>query len=220
VSNMVPFTNNYTDMSTREGYQFEFHCMRCGNGYASTFQHSVTGFGGRLLRMGGDLLGGEIGSKASQVGWDAEWMRDGLRGSTRDKALAKAAEEMQVHFNQCHRCGQWVCEQICWNGERGVCTSCAPRLDQEIAGMQAQAQVDQLHQKIQAVDWTRGVNYRDQAVGVCPSCQQETGGGKFCQNCGTSLLAAPAPTRRFCGNCGTSVNPGAPFCAECGSSTV
>jgi hypothetical protein len=28
---MVPFTNNYTDMSTREGYQFEFHCMRCGN---------------------------------------------------------------------------------------------------------------------------------------------------------------------------------------------
>jgi Double zinc ribbon len=220
VSNMVPFTNNYTDMSTREGYQFEFHCMRCGNGYASTFQHSVTGFGGRLLRMGGDLLGGDIGQKAAQVGWDAEWMRDGVRGSTRDRALAKAAEEMQVHFNQCHRCGQWVCEQICWNGERGVCTSCAPRLDQEIAGMQAQAQVEQLHQKIQAVDWTRGVNYRDASVGLCPSCQQETGGGKFCQSCGTSLLAAPAPTRRFCGNCGTAVNPGAAFCAECGSSTV
>ncbi len=159
--------------------------MRCGNGYASTFQHSVTGFGGRLLRMGGDLLGGDIGQKAAQVGWDAEWMRDGVRGSTRDRALGKAAEEMQVHFNQCHRCGQWVCEQVCWNGERGVCTSCAPRLDQEIAGPQAQAQVEQLHQKIQAVDWTRGVNYRDQAVGLCPSCQQETGGGKFCQNCGS-----------------------------------
>jgi hypothetical protein len=220
VSNIVTFTNNYTDMSTREGYQFEFHCMRCGNGYASTFQHSVTGFGGRLLRIGGDLLGGDIGQKAAEVGWEAEWMRDGVRGSTRDKALAKAAQEMQVYFNQCHRCGQWVCEQICWNGERGVCTSCAPRLDQEIAGMQAQAQVEQLHQKIQQVDWTQGVNYRDQAVGVCPSCQQETGGGKFCQNCGTSLLAAPTPTRKFCGNCGTAVKPGAMFCSECGTSTV
>ena len=220
MSNMVPFTNNYTDMSTREGYQFEFHCMRCGNGYASTFQHSVTGFGGRLLRIGGDLLGGDVGQKAAEVGWDAEWMRDGLRGSTRDKALAKAAQEMQAYFNQCHRCGQWVCEQICWNGERGVCTSCAPRLDQEIAGMQAQAQVEQLHQKIQQVDWTPGMNYRDQAVGVCPSCQQETGGGKFCQHCGTSLLAAPTPTRKFCGNCGTAVKPGTMFCSECGTSTV
>jgi hypothetical protein len=36
--------------------------------YASTFQHSVTGFGGRLLRLGGDVLGGEIGQKASEVG--------------------------------------------------------------------------------------------------------------------------------------------------------
>jgi hypothetical protein len=217
---MVPFTNDYTDMSTREGYQFEFHCVRCGNGYASTFQHSMTGFDGRLLRTGGDLLGGDVGQTAAEVGSDAEWMRDGLRGSTRDKALAKAAQEMQASFNQCHRCGQWVCEQICWNGERGVCTSCAPRLDREIAGRQAQAQVDQLHQKITQVDWAQGVNYRDQAVGVCPSCQQETGGGKFCQNCGTSLLAAPTPTRKFCGNCGTAVSPGAMFCAECGTSTV
>jgi hypothetical protein len=88
---MVPFTNNYTDMSTREGYQFEFHCMRCGNGYASTFQHSVTGFGGRLLRIGGDLLGGDVGQKAAEVGWDAEWMRDGLRGRPRRASSSATA---------------------------------------------------------------------------------------------------------------------------------
>jgi hypothetical protein len=220
MANMVPFTNNYTDQSTREGYQFEFRCMRCGNGYSSSFQHSVTGFGGRLLRMGGDLIGGELGNKAAQLGWDAQWMRDGTRGSTRDKALAKAAEEMQSHFEQCHRCGQWVCEPVCWNRDRGVCTTCAPRLDQEIAGMQAAAQVNQLNEKIQQVDWTTGVNYRDEAVARCPSCHGETGGGKFCQHCGTALAAAPVATKKFCTNCGTQAGPGAMFCAECGTSTV
>ena len=219
MANMVPFTNNYSDQSTREGYQFEFHCMRCGNGYASSFQHSVTGFGGRLLRMGGDLLGGDVGEKAAQLGWDAEWLRDGNRGSTRDKALAKAATEMQDNFEQCHRCGQWVCKPVCWNGERGLCTSCAPKLSQEIAGMQASAQINQLNEKIQQVDWTKDVNYRDQGTARCPSCDQEAS-GKFCQHCGTALAAAPAATKKFCGNCGTSLTPGAVFCSECGTPTV
>jgi hypothetical protein len=219
MASMVPFTNNYSDRSTREGYQFEFNCMRCGNGYASSFQHSVTGFGGRLLKLGGDLLGGEVGQKASQLGWDAEWMRDGTRGSTRDKALAKAANEMRENFHQCHRCGQWVCKPVCWNEERGLCTTCAPKLGQEIAGMQAAAQVNQLNEKIQQVDWTKEVNYRDQGTARCPACDQEAS-GKFCQHCGTALAAAPTATKRFCGNCGTQVSQGSVFCSECGTSTV
>jgi hypothetical protein len=35
-----------------------------------------------------------------------------------------------------------------------------------------------------------------------PVVQNETGGGKFCQHCGTPLAAAPAQ-QKFCGNCGT-----------------
>ncbi len=171
---MIFFTDNYQDRGTREGYQFEFFCKRCGNGYTSSFQHSVTGFGGRMLRLGGDLIGGTVGEKASEIGWDAEWMRDGTRGSTRDRALAKAVEEMKPHFDQCHRCGQWVCGQVCWNRERGMCVGCAPKLDQEIAGMQAAAQVQQLNQKIQAQDWTRDINYRDQGTAICPNCHAET----------------------------------------------
>jgi len=50
---LIPFTSNYTDVSTYEGYQFEFHCQRCGNGYRSAFRHSVTGFGGRMAALGG-----------------------------------------------------------------------------------------------------------------------------------------------------------------------
>jgi hypothetical protein len=92
---MIFFTDNYQDRSTDDGYQFEFYCRHCGNGYSSTFQHSVTGFGGRMLRLGGDMVGGALGERASQLGWDAEFMRSTVRGSTRDKALAKAVEEMR-----------------------------------------------------------------------------------------------------------------------------
>ena len=72
---MVGFTDNYQDRSTHEGYQFEFYCERCGNGYTSSFKRSAVNFGGKLLRMGGDLIGGEWGRRASELGWDANWMR-------------------------------------------------------------------------------------------------------------------------------------------------
>jgi hypothetical protein len=218
MAGMIFFTDNYQDRSTDDGYQFEFFCKRCGNGYTSSFQHSVTGFGGRMLRLGGDLLGGAIGDRAQQLGYDAEWMRDGTSGSTKDKALAHAVQEMKPYFDQCHRCGQWVCGQVCWNAERGLCCTCAPKLDQEVAGMQAAAQVNQLNQKIQAQDWTQGINVRDQATGLCQACGQESGGGKFCQACGHPLAAAPAEAvaQKFCGNCGTALN-GAKFCGECGT---
>ena len=164
--------------------------------------------------MGGDLVGGNVGETARQLGWDAEWTRDGLRGSTRDKALARAVDEMKPHFEQCHRCGQWVCGQICWNGERGMCVTCAPKLGQEIAGLQAAAQVQQLNQKIQQQDWTGGINYRDVGTAMCPSCHAESGGGKFCQACGATLAAAGAGKQ--CAKCGSALD-GAKFCGECGT---
>ncbi len=83
---LIPFTSNYTDVSTYEGYQFEFCCQRCGNGYRSTFRHSVTGFGGRIAALGGSLLGGEIGSKVEEVGLLAQWDRNGTRGTHQRQA--------------------------------------------------------------------------------------------------------------------------------------
>ena len=83
--------------------------------------------------------------------------------------------------------------------------------------MQAAAQVQQLNEKIQAEDWTKDVNVRDQGTAMCASCGQETGGGKFCQHCGAALAAAPAATKKFCTNCGTELGAGVKFCAECGT---
>ena len=39
----IPFTDNYTDISSNRGYQFKFHCQKCGNGYMSTFEASMLG---------------------------------------------------------------------------------------------------------------------------------------------------------------------------------
>ena len=163
MAGMIFFTDNYQDRSTNDGYQFEFFCRRCGNGYSSSFQHSATGFGGRMLRLGGDLVGGNLGEKAAQLGWDAEWMRDGNRGSTRDKALAKAVDEMKPYFHQCHRCGQWVCEQVCWNDAAGPVRDVRPQArpgDRWHAGCGSGQPAEP---KIQAQDWTGDINYRDQA---------------------------------------------------------
>ena len=133
------------------------------------------------------------------------------------KELEKAAQEVHDHFYQCNRCGKWVCREVCWNNDRGLCVECAPKLGEEMAYMQAQAQRSQLEEKIQAQDLTQGVNYTDQATGLCPSCHQESGGGKFCQHCGAAMAAAPAATKRFCGNCGSELVGGVKFCGECGT---
>jgi hypothetical protein len=35
---LIQFTRNFTDHSTDKGYQFEFFCDRCGNGFTSEFK--------------------------------------------------------------------------------------------------------------------------------------------------------------------------------------
>src|SRR5882762_10145787 len=54
----IAFTRNYTDHSNDTGYQFEFHCDKCGNGYRSTFHASALGVGAKLAKGLGSLFGG------------------------------------------------------------------------------------------------------------------------------------------------------------------
>ncbi len=51
---------------------------------------------------------------------------------------------------------------------------------------------------------------------ACPSCgHQNTGGSKFCSECGTKLPEATG--KRFCNQCGQEIAPGAKFCGNCGA---
>ena len=46
----IPFTSNYTDLSSQRGFQFKFFCQKCGNGYMSTFQTNSWASPARRMR--------------------------------------------------------------------------------------------------------------------------------------------------------------------------
>jgi hypothetical protein len=64
---LIKFVRNYDDLSTERGYQFKFHCDKCGNGYMSTFETSTIGTAGSLLRAAGDLFGGWASSAGNSA---------------------------------------------------------------------------------------------------------------------------------------------------------
>jgi len=204
----IEFTDNYEDLSTQSGYQFRFICEKCGNGYMSSWVTSKSGMATGLLRGAGSLLGGFMGSAASS----ADDLRDLVAGPAHDRALQQAVAEIKPLFVQCKRCGQWVCREVCWNDERGLCVECAPMVQREIGSIQAKLTIDQAEEKLREQDLTAGLNLTAKAVVVCPVCGVENEGGKFCQECGASL----APEVE-CPRCGTKLKPKAKFCPECGN---
>jgi hypothetical protein len=207
----IEFTDNYEDLSTESGYQFKFVCEKCGNGYMSSFDASKSGMATGLLRGAGSMLGGFLGSAAS----GADQLRDLVAGPAHDKALQDAVEEIRPLFVQCKRCGQWVCREVCWNADRGLCTDCAPMAQREIGALQAQITVEQAGEKLRQQDLTAGLNLSATAVVICPACGVENEGGKFCQECGGALTASTE-----CPRCGTKFKAGAKFCPECGAKTA
>jgi hypothetical protein len=227
---MIQFVNNYDDLSTDKGYQFKFYCDKCGNGYMSRFQPSLTGTGGSLLRAAGDLFGGWL----SSAGNSAYEIQRAVGGKAHDEALQKAVEEGKTHFHQCSRCGRWVCPEVCWNAAAGQCEGCAPDFNEEMASAHAQAKADaarqQLYEKAQQTDYVSGVDMsagaavkaptpaqqQQQAAAAtpkCSACGAEVGKAKFCPECG----APTAPPRLTCTGCGHQPEGSPKFCPECGA---
>ncbi len=207
MSSMIRFTENYDDLSTDRGYQFKFFCDRCGNGYMSSFQTSVTGIAGGLLQAAGTMFGGFLG----RAGSGAYEIQRAVGGKAHDQALRAAVEEVKPHFHQCKRCGKWVCPEVCWNPRRGLCMECAPDVEQEIAAAQAQATKDQVWEKAAATNYTGNLDLKRHMTAYCPECGAKTQGAKFCPECGARLNA-----KATCPHCETEVEAGTRFCPECG----
>jgi hypothetical protein len=208
---LIQFTRNHSDHSTDKGYQFEFFCDRCGNGFMSEFKPSMAGFATSALRAAGDIFGGVFG-RASSGSYEIE---RAVRGPGHDKAFRDAVEETKPNFRQCPKCSHWVCLTTCWNEKRGLCYTCAPNVETELAAAQAQATVDQLRTKVQSVDLTKDIDVTTEAAALCPSCGARTQGGKFCPECGK-----PVRARKTCSRCGTQSESGSKFCPECGGKMV
>src|SRR3954447_17130490 len=109
---MIEFTANHSDHSNDNGFQFEFHCDKCGNGHMSSFVASKIGVATGFLRAASSLFGGS--NLLNNVANAGQYAKDSVRGKARDDAFAAAVAEGKKHFKQCSRCGHWVCPDVCW----------------------------------------------------------------------------------------------------------
>jgi len=205
---LIQFTRNHSDHSTDKGYQFEFFCDRCGNGFMTEFKASAVGFAAGALRAAGGLFGGLIG-EASSNSYEIERM---IQGPGHDKAFREAVEEAKPNFRQCPKCTHWVCKASCWNDKRSLCYECAPDIETELASAQVQTTVQQMRDKLQNQDLTKDLDLTSEAVALCPACGARTQGAKFCPECGKSLRP-----KNECSRCGSKFEAGTKFCPECGN---
>jgi hypothetical protein len=203
----IPFTDNYTDLSSNRGFQFKFFCQKCGNGYMSTFKTNTLGAAAAAAGAVSSLLGGIFGRAAQ----GASQLQAMVAGPQHDAALKAAVEEIRPLFKQCTRCGQWVCEPVCWNKKAGLCEGCAPDLDEEIASAQAQAAKDQAVEKVKSVDFLAGKKVDEVQAVTCPACGKRTARGKFCGECGATLAQ-----KLKCAACGHEADGTPKFCPDCG----
>ena len=235
---LIQFVQNYQDLSTDRGFQFKFHCDKCGNGYMTRFQTSTFGVAEAALGIASNLFGG-IFNQAHNAEYE---IQRAVGGKAHDAALAEAVTEGKQYFHQCGRCGKWVCPEVCWNGDAAMCDGCAPKFGQEMAAAHAQAKANaaraQLNEAAAKVDYVAGVDLSANAVmrapapipvtqpvnappapaahatGVahCTGCGTGLGDGvKFCPQCG---LPRKAPG---CPGCGAAIQAGTRFCGQCGA---
>lgn len=203
----IPFTGNYQDLSSNRGFQFKFFCEKCQNGYMSTFKANKLGAVAGAANAAASLLGGIFGRAAA----GAQQLESLAAGPAHDAALRDAVKEIAPLFKQCTRCGQWVCEPVCWNAKAGLCETCAPDTDEEIAAAQAQAAKQQAGEKAAAVDWMAEKKLDQVQAVTCPACGKKTARGKFCGECGATLAA-----KKHCDACGHDAEGSPKFCPECG----
>ncbi|MEP7378559.1 MAG: zinc ribbon domain-containing protein [Chloroflexota bacterium] len=203
MAGFTPFTNNYSDMSDQNGYQFEFRCDICGSGYRSEFERSNLGTASNLLSGASNLIGGLWG--ASSAANTAKGLTD--RGA-RDAALKKASEELMPKFKQCPRDHRWV-DDNCWNEERGLCVNDAPKMASEMEAERANVALNQMREAMQST--TQFLGDLSTRNTMCTNCGKPVGSAKFCPSCGTPV----AMTK--CASCGADLAAGAKFCGSCGN---
>lgn len=208
----IEFTKNYSDLSTNQGFQFEFNCDRCGTGYRTRFQASTIGLVSGALDTANSLFGGILG-QAANLG---ERARSATWEKAHDDAFEKAMEELKPDFVQCPRCSAWVCRKSCWNNNKGLCKNCAPDLGVEMAAAQASRTVEEIWAHSQVAEEDRSMlkeeNWRAGVRAACPQCNAPLEKAtKFCPECGAKIEA-----KKHCTECGAELAPNAKFCADCG----
>jgi RNA polymerase subunit RPABC4/transcription elongation factor Spt4 len=174
----------------------------------STFKPNALGTAAAAAGAVSSLLGGIFGRAAQ----GAEQLQQMVAGPQHDSALRAAVDEIRPLFKQCTRCGNWVCGPVCWNEKAGLCETCAPDLQEEIASAQAHAAREQAMEKARNVDFIGQRDLSQVSAISCTNCGAKTGGAKFCPECGT-----PTVKKKSCGSCGAVAEGSPKFCPDCGT---
>ncbi|MGQ9655597.1 MAG: zinc ribbon domain-containing protein [Thermodesulfobacteriota bacterium] len=209
----IAFTTNYSDLSTDQGFQFEFFYDRCGTGYRTPFQPSSLGRVSSALDAAGSIFGGILG-RAADLG---ERARSATWKKAHDEAFAKAMGGLRPDFVQCPRCSSWVCRKGCWNQRNGLCKECAPDLGVEMAAAQAKRTREEIWAHSKVADEDREIleegSWREELPASCPKCEAPLPGKvKFCPECGAKIRP-----QGHCAQCGAKLDSKAKFCSECGA---
>lgn len=212
MSDKIKFVKNYTDLSTDQGYQFEFYCDRCGTGYRTRFKTSATGTVSQAVDAVSSLVGGifqrmsDVTSRVHSASWE----------KAHDNAFTEAIKEVENDFVQCPRCQSWVCKEKCWNNSKGLCKNCAPDIGVEMSAAQANVTVEEIWAHAQMADEDKELakkNWKDVIRATCPKCGHSLEkNSKFCPECGEKLAS-----EKYCPECGEKLNPDAKFCNKCGA---
>lgn len=211
MSDPIEFVSNYNDLSTDNGFQFEFVCNRCRTGYRTRFMPYAAGTVSSVMDTASSLFGGVFGTAANLT----ERVRSAGWQKAHDDALQTSIREISPTFVQCPRCQSWVCQKSCWSEKRGLCKECAPDLGVEMSAAQASRSVEEIwahaamaeeDKKLSEGDWRTTIR------ASCPSCGKPLAtNAKFCPECGAKLV-----DNSKCPECDAKVDPNAKFCPECG----
>lgn len=188
MEDQLPIIGDVLDRCDQSGFQWEFRCKQCGNGYRSPHEHNIAGEGRGLLRMASSLFGGKV----SQASWSLDAYNSGRDGSGRkDKHYAKAVRAVLPNFRQCADCNRWICAASCWNEPAQRCTQCKP-VDRAAAAAAAPG--------VRLT--TRCATCGDVGAGkFCSACGAERNPVRDCPKCGVQAK----PGAAFCSECGTKM---------------
>lgn len=211
MSEPIEFVSNYNDLSTDNGFQFEFVCNRCNVGYRTQFKPYAAGTVSSVMDTASSIFGGFFGTAANL----SERVRSAGWQKAHDDALLQATREIRPTFVQCPRCQGWVCRKSCWNEKRGLCKDCAPDLGVEMSAAQASRSVEEIWAHAAMAEEDKKLsegNWRTTIRASCPKCGKPLAtNAKFCPECGEKLVDDTK-----CPECNAKVDPNAKFCPECG----
>ena len=83
----LEFSKNYNDLSTNRGFQFEFYCDRCENGFRTPFKPFGLGAISGVMDAANSLLGGFMGKAADM----SERISSASQERAHDQAFLEAA---------------------------------------------------------------------------------------------------------------------------------